>query len=103
MPHLLKQCPTSSSRRVLTLEFIRRYFRDYGASPSYREIAAHLAIPVQRVGHILDELEHRGEIMRTHGASRGIRLTTRIDELSTSELMLELEKRGVIWLNPPKV
>lgn len=92
----LRITPTSSSRRVLALEFIRRYFRDYGQSPSFGEIAAGLNIPTSRVGAIVEELEHRGEIIRATGQTRGIMLPEAIHQLSDSQVQLILIRRG--WI-----
>lgn len=88
------------SRRLIALAFIRRYFADYGASPSQKEIAAELGVPVQRVGRILDELEAGGDILRTPGKSRGIRLPERWDELSSAELAAVFARRGVVVVLP---
>jgi SOS-response transcriptional repressor LexA len=82
------------SRRVVALEFIRRYFRDWGASPSYSEIGAALGVERQRVGRILEQLEADGEIVRTPNTPRGIRLPERVDQLSDTEIEMVLHRRG---------
>jgi hypothetical protein len=91
---LERQSPTMTNRRLLALEFIRRYFCEFGGSPSYNEIAAHLGVQTQRVGRILAQLEAAGEILRTPGIPRSIRLPDRTDELSTAEIRLILQRRG---------
>jgi SOS-response transcriptional repressor LexA len=90
----LRVSATSSSLRVLTLEFIRRYFRDYGSSPSFREIAAKFDITPQRVSAILRELYRRGEILWTPGLARSIRLPEKAAELSDTEVLEVLRRRG---------
>lgn len=101
----LRLSPTSASRVVLALEFVRRYFLNFGRSPSFGEIAAELDVPIQRISAIIRQLEEDGEVLRTPGRRRGLRLPDRLDELADSEVMLLLKRRG--WLigfqGPPEV
>jgi len=90
----LRLSSTSSSLRVLVLEFVRRYFRDYGQSPSLREIGASFDLTPQRASTIVRELYRRGDILWTPGRARSIRLPDRTGELSDTEVLEVLQRRG---------
>jgi hypothetical protein len=92
----LRLSPVSSSRRVLALEFIRRYFRDYGSSPSFGEIGAALNIPTQRVGALIRPLVESGELIHRPGIARSFKLPDRAEQLSDAEIAVILLRRG--WI-----
>jgi SOS-response transcriptional repressor LexA len=92
--HNIRLTSISNCRRILAMEFIRRYFRDFGTSPSFGEIAAAVSIPVQRVGRLLQPLVDNGELLHTPGKPRSLRLPDRAEELSDAEIALVLLRRG---------
>lgn len=85
---------TSSSRRVLVLEFIRRYFAEYGQSPTQGEIAAALATDASRVRAALRTLERQRLIRRSKGATRGIELPKDVECIPESAAILRLRMLG---------
>lgn len=95
----LRLTPLARSRRILALEFIRRYFRQFGCSPSFGEIAAALDIPQPRVGAIVRELVRQGAITHTAGQRRSIVLPMPLDNQSDTDVLLEAQRRGFI-VNP---
>lgn len=58
----------------LIFEFIRAYIREYGLSPSQREIAEGCYMTPGNVGRYLKKLEVQGRIRRYPNISRGISL-----------------------------
>lgn len=82
------------SRRVLALDFIRRFFIVHGSSPSFGEIASALDVPRQRAAAIVRHLADGGEIGWTRGLARSITLPRRLASFATDELLLELQDRG---------
>jgi repressor LexA len=62
-----------SSNQYKVFEFIRNYIDEKGASPTYREIAAHFGYksPKAAVDHVR-ALEKKGYVARRPGLSRGI-------------------------------
>lgn len=90
----LRLSRTSSSRRVLGLEFIRRYFREHGSSPSHGEIAAGLGMAKRRVGPMIEEWAQAAVLTFTPKRGRSIVLVDRAANLSDSELELACRARG---------
>ena len=85
---------TNSSRKLQVLGFVRSYFRQHGASPSFAEVAAGSGISKQRVGRYTAELQQEGVLVVTGRARRAIALIDRGDNLSDDELELTLRRRG---------
>lgn len=65
--------PEMASRRLLILDFVRRYITRWGFSPSQGEIAAHAGTNTKRVKDALRSLERDGLLKRTPG-TRGLAL-----------------------------
>lgn len=68
-----------ASFRLLVLAFIRDYWDEIGASPSYGEIAAGLESNRDRVRKAVKSLARDGLVLRTPGP-RGIKLPSVIEE-----------------------
>ncbi|WP_370189288.1 hypothetical protein [Qipengyuania sp.] len=68
-----------ASFRLLVLTFIRDYWNDVGASPSYGEIAAGLDSNRDRVRKAVKSLNRDGLVLRTPGP-RGIKLPSVLEE-----------------------
>lgn len=62
-----------ASFRVLVLRFVRRYFTDYGLSPSQGEITRALDVSRSRVREAIRSLTDDGLLLRVPG-ERGLRL-----------------------------
>ncbi len=90
------------SRHVLALDFVRQYFIDHGGSPSLNEIASAQGISRKHAGRLVHELAADGLIGITIGLPRSITLPALIHNHSTSEILLELMRRGVV-VNPGKI
>jgi DNA-binding MarR family transcriptional regulator len=67
------------SFRALVFAFVRDYWARWGQSPSYGEIAAHLASSRTRVKQAVLALAKEGRIVRVPGP-RGLRLPTEQEE-----------------------
>ena len=65
--------PDMASLRLLALDFVRRYIGQWGASPSYGEIAAGLDTNRTRIRKAVKSLAADGLLLRTPGA-RGLAL-----------------------------
>ena len=65
--------PDMVSFRVLVLRFVRRYFTDYGLSPSQGEITRALDVSRSRVREAIRSLTDDGLLLRVPG-ERGLRL-----------------------------
>ena len=90
----LRLTPTMVSRKLLVLDFIKRYYGRWGASPSMDEIAAALEVSKQRVDKLLRQLEADGFIGRERGQRRGIKLADKAQELSEADALLRLRDFG---------
>lgn len=95
--------PTRRSRKLIALDFIRRYFIAFGKSPSLEEIAGELEVSKPRIGELLDALVQDGSIERTPGQTRGIRLIDRTEELSEAEVLARLSGMGWQVNDPDRV
>jgi len=93
MATALRLSPTSSNLKRLTLEFIKRYWAEFGSSPSYGEIAAELGTNRERVRVIVQQLGRAGEVVLTGGA-RGILLPDLADRFSESDALRRLRELG---------
>lgn len=85
---------TASSRRLLILGFVRSYFRQHGASPSFAEIAAGCGVSKQRVGRYIAALERQGVLHVSGRLSRSIVLVDQAANLSDDELEFAARVRG---------
>lgn len=65
--------PEMASFRLLVLKFVRDYFAEHGASPSYGEIAAGLDSNHKRVRKAVQRLARDGELIKVPGP-RGLAL-----------------------------
>jgi repressor LexA len=64
-------------RRKAIIAYVRTYQKDYGYSPSVREIAAEVGISPTGVRHHLQLLREAGKITSTPGRYRSTRITRR--------------------------
>jgi hypothetical protein len=71
--------PEMASRRLLVLDFVRRYIERWGQSPSYSEIAAGVGIGRARAHQLVRRLVTSGHLLRTPGP-RGLALPDQRDE-----------------------
>lgn len=88
------------SRKLQALDFIRRYYAEWGSSPSYSEIGAHLGVSKQRVQELVEKLSTDQQIRQVAGKTRGIELVERGEELSEAEVLLLAKKRGFTVFGP---
>ena len=72
--------PTSCSRKLLALEFIRAYRARFSTSPSIGEIAADQGISASAAKKLVRRLEADGKIIRARGVQRGIVLPGEVDQ-----------------------
>jgi len=93
-PPATRLTPEMRSRKLVALDFIRRYFAKWGASPSYEEVAAGLGVSKQRAGEIIHQLAVDQMIRRVAGKRRGIALIDRADEISEAEALVILARQG---------
>lgn len=87
-------CPTMSSRKLQALDFIKRYFAQWGYSPTLGEIAAELEVSTKRAHDLVHALARDGLIEHIPGKTRGIRLLERSEELSEADVLLRLAAMG---------
>lgn len=85
-----------TSRVLLALEAIRRHYCAYGCSPSFRELGEAIDVKPQRVSAIVRELAADGAIGFVPNRARSITLPATLAMSSTSELLLELQARGLL-------
>lgn len=91
-PHRL--CPTMSSRKLQALDFIKRYFAEWGQSPTLGEISAALGVSTKRAHDLVSQLARDGLIAVMGGQTRGIRLLHPALELSEADVLVLLASRG---------
>lgn len=94
MGHPGRISPTMNSRKLQALDFIKRYFAEWGHSPSLDEIGAHLGVSKQRASELVHQLCVDKSIEITAGRRRGIRLVDRGEEISEADLLVRLRERG---------
>lgn len=85
---------TMSSRKLLALDFIKRYFARWGHSPTLGELAADLGVSTKRAYDLVHQLSDERMIEITSGKTRGIRLVDRTEELSEADLLVRLAALG---------
>ena len=79
-----------SKRQFQVLEFIKKYFAQYGYAPALKEIATELGLKSTGTVHgHLDALEKKNYIQRSYGYSRGIHLI----EENTKPLVVEAQRK----------
>jgi hypothetical protein len=83
-----------SSRKLLALDFIKRYFARWGHSPTLGEIAAVLEVSTKRAHDLVHRLAAEKMIEVTAGKTRGIRLVDRAEELSEADVLARLSAMG---------
>lgn len=90
----LRLTPTMVSRKLIALDFIKRYFAEWGASPSLDEIAASLSVSKQRANELVRQLSTEAQIRHTKGKHRGIELVEPGAAMSQAEALLRLRELG---------
>lgn len=83
-----------SSRKLLALDFIKRYFAQWGNSPTLGELAAALDVSTKRAHDLVHQLAQEQMIRRISGKTRGIELVDRGEELSEADVLVRLAKLG---------
>jgi SOS-response transcriptional repressor LexA len=83
-----------SSRKVQALDFIKRYFAEWGRSPSLGEIGAGLGVSRQRAHELVAQLTAEAYIRNTVGQRRGLRLVDPKQEVSVADALLVLQREG---------
>jgi SOS-response transcriptional repressor LexA len=91
--------PTMRSRKLQALDFIKRYFAQWGQSPSLDEIAGALGVSKQRAAELVHQLSLDLQIRRVRGKTRGITLIDRSEEISEADVLLRLA--GLGWQLAP--
>ncbi|HXH52556.1 MAG TPA: hypothetical protein VNH53_03880 [Sphingomicrobium sp.] len=83
-----------SSRKLLALDFIKRYFAQWGCSPTLGELAAELGVSNKRAHDLVHALAQAQMIEHAAGQTRGIRLINKSEELSETDVLLRLAASG---------
>lgn len=91
-PHRLTR--EMRSRKLQALDFIKRYFAQWGHSPTLGELAAALDISTKRAYDLVHQLAEKEMIQHEAGKTRGIRLIERSEELSEADVLLRLSAMG---------
>lgn len=86
--------PEMSSRKLLALDFIKRYFARWGQSPTLGELAAALDVSTKRAHDLVHQLARERMIEHVSGKARGIRLLERGEELSEADVLVRLARMG---------
>ncbi|HEY0131647.1 MAG TPA: hypothetical protein VGB57_09595 [Allosphingosinicella sp.] len=86
--------PTMRSRKLQALDFIKRYFAEWGHSPSLDEIGAALEVSKQRASELVQQLCDEDQIQRVVGKRRGIVLIDRGEQLSEADVLLRIKQLG---------
>lgn len=86
--------PTMSSRKLQALDFVKRYFAQWGQSPTLSELGAELGISSKRAHDLVHQLAREEMIEHITGKPRGIRLLDRSEELSEADVLVMLSRLG---------
>lgn len=86
--------PTMSSRKLIALDFIKRYFARWGHSPTLGEIAAAMDVSSKRAHDLVRQLAAEKMIEHVAGKTRGIRLVEKAEELSEADVLARLSALG---------
>ncbi|EJL23963.1 LexA family transcriptional regulator [Novosphingobium sp. AP12] len=73
---------------------VQEHFREFGASPSYCDIARAVGIAARHVGRPLQGLTKRGLLTATPGEPRSIQLADRLANVSDIEIERAVIARG---------
>ena len=90
----LRLSPVMSSRKLQALDFIKRYFAQWGHSPTLSEIAAELGISAKRAHDLVHRLSDEKMIEQIAGKTRGIRLVDKGEQLSEADVLVRLAGLG---------
>ena len=90
----LRLTPEMSSRKLQALDFIKRYFAQWGHSPTLGELAAALDVSTKRAHDLIHQLARDEMIEHLPGKTRGIRLRERGAELSEADVLVRLAGMG---------
>lgn len=84
---------------------VQEHFRQFGASPSYCDIARAVGIAPRHVGRPLQGLKRQGLLTVEPGRARSIQLADRLANLSNVEIERAVMARGgaVNWGQAPDV
>jgi hypothetical protein len=83
------------SRKLQALDFIKRYYAQWGHSPTLGELAAGLGgISTKRAYDLVHQLSDERQLEVTAGKTRGIRLLDRGEELSEADVLLRIAALG---------
>jgi SOS-response transcriptional repressor LexA len=82
------------SRKLQALDFIKRYYAQWGYSPSLSEIAAELGVSKKRAHGLVQQLSDDAQIRVVAGKQRGIVLPDRREEISEADVLLRLRQLG---------
>ena len=85
---------TMSSRKLQALDFIKRYFAQWGHSPTLGELSAELGVSAKRAHDLVHALAEQQMIRHTAGKTRGIELIDRAAGLSEADVLLHLAAMG---------
>lgn len=86
--------PTMSSRKLIALDFIKRYFARWGHSPTLGEIGAALDVSPKRAHDLVHQLATEKMIEHVAGKARGIRLIEKAEELCEADVLARLNRLG---------
>lgn len=88
-------------RQREVLEWIVAYIDHHGYSPTYREIARGMGLPsTNNVWQFVQSLKERGAIDYVPARARSIRVLSRLDDVPTSVLVAEIDRRRRISEGP---
>lgn len=94
MGEQVRLTPQMSSRKLQALDFIKRYFAQWGQSPTLNELAAALDVSTKRAHDLVHALATQQMIEHVSGQPRGIRLVDRGEELSEADVLVRLARMG---------
>ena len=84
------------------LEAIRRHYCDFGCAPSYGELAARIGVLKHQIPAMLERLSASGLIIwRRNAGPRAIRLPRPLSMYANSDLLWELQARGLVTTIAP--
>lgn len=86
--------PSASSRKLQALDAIKRYYAQWGHSPTLGELSALLGISAKRAHDLVHQLAVSKMIEHQRGKARGIRLLDPLDGLSEADVLVMLARRG---------
>lgn len=94
--------PTMRSRKLQALDFIKRYFAQWGVAPSLSEIGAALGVSRQHASDLVHQLSIDKQIRHIAGKARGISLPDPKEQISEADALRALARQGwTINARPP--